>query len=120
MGYGDSRIPGAPLDGVFGGIDFTPFDYMRVMIEHDGENINASATYWWKSWIATEVGLLTGLRTRYPERTFLPATEYAVCANMKLTTLDSAIDALRERRNEVTVPDDIREQALRVVTRMVE
>lgn len=60
VGWGDSRVPGAPLDGVFGGIDFTPFDYMRVVIEHDGENINASATYWLKSWIALEVGLLDG------------------------------------------------------------
>lgn len=60
VGWGDSRLPGAPLDGVFGGIDFSPFDYLRVGIEHDGENINASATYWWKSWLATEVGLLDG------------------------------------------------------------
>lgn len=60
IGWGDSRIAGAPLDGIFGGIDFSPFDYMRVQIEHDGENINASATYWWQSWIATEIGLLDG------------------------------------------------------------
>ena len=60
VGYGDTEIPGAPLDGVFGGIDFTPFDYTRVQIEHDGENVNASVTYWWVQWLATEVGLLDG------------------------------------------------------------
>lgn len=60
VGYGDVEIPGAPLDGIFGGIDFTPFDYMRVMVEHDGENINASASYWWAKWLCTEVGALDG------------------------------------------------------------
>jgi len=58
VGYGDVEIPGAPLDGIFGGIDFTPFDFMRIMVEHDGENINASASYWWAEWLATEIGLL--------------------------------------------------------------
>jgi quinolinate synthase len=70
--------------------------------------------------VATEVGLLTGLRTRYPERTFVAASDFSVCANMKLSTLDGAIAALRDGLNEVTVPDDIREKALRAVTRMVE
>jgi quinolinate synthase len=70
--------------------------------------------------VATEVGLLTGLRKRYPDRTFVPASEFSVCANMKMTTLESAIEALREGRNEITVADEIRERALRAVERMVE
>jgi quinolinate synthase len=70
--------------------------------------------------VATEVGLLTGLRQRHPSRTFVAATDYSVCANMKLSTLDGAIAALRDGLNEVTVPDDVRERALRAVTRMVE
>jgi quinolinate synthase len=70
--------------------------------------------------VATEVGLLTGLRKRYPDRVFVPATDYAVCANMKLATLESAIDALRHGSGEVTVPPDIRARALRAVERMVE
>jgi quinolinate synthase len=70
--------------------------------------------------VATEVGLLTGLRTRYPERAFVAASDFSVCANMKLSTLEGAIAALRDGLNEVTVPDDIREKALRAVTRMVE
>ncbi|MCD6360459.1 MAG: hypothetical protein J7M38_06280 [Armatimonadetes bacterium] len=58
IGYGDTKVPGAPLDGVFGGIDFSPLDYLRVQIEHDGENFNASATYWIQQWIALEAGVL--------------------------------------------------------------
>jgi len=70
--------------------------------------------------VATEVGLLTGLRKRHPQRTFVAATDYSVCANMKLTTLDNAIAALREGGNEVTVAPETREKALRAVERMVE
>jgi quinolinate synthase len=70
--------------------------------------------------VATEVGLLTGLRKRYPERTFVPVSDYAVCPNMKVTTLDAAIVALAEGVNEIVVPEDIRLKALRAVERMVE
>jgi quinolinate synthase len=69
--------------------------------------------------VATEVGLLTGLRVRYPDRTFVPASDLAVCANMKLGTLDSAIAALRDMGPEIVVPDEIRERAARAVERMV-
>ena len=70
--------------------------------------------------VATEVGLLTGLGKRYPERTFVAASDYAVCANMKLATLEAAIEALRDGSGEVTVPSDISAKALRAVERMVE
>jgi quinolinate synthase len=70
--------------------------------------------------VATEVGLLTGLRKRYPDRVFVAASDYAVCANMKLTTLDKAIDTLRSGANEVVVDPDIAARALRAVERMVE
>ncbi len=70
--------------------------------------------------VATEVSLLAGLRRRHPGRTFIAASEYAVCANMKMGTLEGAISALRDGLNEIVVPDDVRERALRAVSRMVE
>jgi quinolinate synthase len=70
--------------------------------------------------VATEVGLLTGLRKRHPDRTFVAASDFAVCPNMKLTTLESAIVALREMSGEIVVPPEIGEKALRAVQRMVE
>ena len=70
--------------------------------------------------VATEVGLLTGLRKRYPDRTFVAASEYAVCPNMKLTTLEAAIHGLREMSGEIVVPPEIAARALRAVQRMVE
>jgi quinolinate synthase len=70
--------------------------------------------------VATEVGLTDRLRKLYPERTFVAASRRAYCPNMKLTTLEKAIRALDEGRNEITVPSDIRERALGAVERMVE
>jgi quinolinate synthase len=70
--------------------------------------------------VATEVGLLTGLRKRYPDRTFVPASDLAVCANMKLGTLEGAIAALRDMSGEVVVRPETAARALRAVERMVE
>jgi quinolinate synthase len=70
--------------------------------------------------VATETGLLHRLAQLYPDRTFAPAKRSAYCPNMKLTTLDKAIVALRDGLNEVTVPPRTRERALRAVARMVE
>ena len=70
--------------------------------------------------VATEVGLLTGLRKRYPDRTFVAASDLAVCANMKLGTLEGAIAALRDMSGEVVVPPETAARALRAVERMVE
>ena len=69
--------------------------------------------------VVTETGLLHRLRKLHPERTFVPIGS-AYCPNMKLTTLDKAIAALRDGLNEVTVAPAIRERALRAVTRMLE
>ncbi len=70
--------------------------------------------------VATEVGLVDRMRTLYPDRSFVVASRRAYCPNMKLTTLDKAITALDEGVDEITVPQRIRELALRAVERMVE
>jgi quinolinate synthase len=70
--------------------------------------------------VCTETGLLHRLHGLYPHKRFVAVSRGAVCPNMKLTTLDKAITALRDGLNEVTVPPRIRERALRAVQRMVE
>jgi len=70
--------------------------------------------------VCTETGLLHRLHQLYPHKLFVPVSSGAVCPNMKLTTLDMAIAALRDGLNEVTVPPHVRERALRAVQRMVE
>jgi quinolinate synthase len=70
--------------------------------------------------VATETGLLHRLDQMYPDRRFVAASLRSVCPNMKLTTLDSAIAALDEGLNEITVPPRIRERAAQAVARMIE
>jgi quinolinate synthase len=70
--------------------------------------------------VATETGLLHRLNQMYPDRRFVAASLRSVCPNMKLTTLDSAITALAEGLNEITVPPQIRERAAQAVARMIE
>ena len=69
--------------------------------------------------VATETGLLHRLRSLYPDREFVPAARGAVCPNMKLTTLDKAIQALDEGLNEIVVPPKIAARALAAVERMM-
>ena len=70
--------------------------------------------------VGTETGLLHRLGQLYPDCAFVPVKRLAYCPDMKLATLDKAIAALRDGLNEVTVPPQIRERALRAVARMVE
>jgi quinolinate synthase len=85
------------------------------MLRYPGEDPDHAETYV----VATETGLLHRLEVMYPGKRFVAATLNAVCPNMKLTTLDKAIEALDEGLNEVTVPPVIRERAARAVTRMI-
>ena len=57
--------------------------------------------------IGTEIGILHRLKKENPEKSFYPASERAVCPNMKLTTLEKVLWALEEMQYEVTVPPDI-------------
>jgi len=70
--------------------------------------------------VATETGLLHRLGQLYPDRRFYPVTASTVCPDMKLTTLESAVAALRDCAPKVTVSPHIRERALLAVRRMVE
>jgi len=60
VGYGGTEISGAPLDGLFAGVDFSPFEFTRAHVEHDGENVNATLRYWWSDWAITEIGVIDG------------------------------------------------------------
>lgn len=70
--------------------------------------------------IGTESGMLYRLSTDIPGKRFYPITEASVCPNMKLTTLDKVLRALREEGPLVTVDPQTRAKALRAVQRMVE
>jgi quinolinate synthase len=70
--------------------------------------------------VATETGILHQLRKAAPDKVFEPVNEYAVCRYMKTITPEKLLRSLREMVFEVTVPEDIAEQAKRAVERMIE
>ncbi|WP_369814231.1 quinolinate synthase NadA [Marmoricola sp. Leaf446] len=69
--------------------------------------------------VATEVGMLHQLRKVNSTTDFRPMNDRASCRYMKMTTPELLLRALREGRDEVTVPAEIAARARRAVERMV-
>ncbi len=70
--------------------------------------------------IGTELGLLHRLNKENPDKTFIPATSYAVCPNMKMNTLGSIVRALEKNEHVIKVPEEIRIKAKLALDRMLE
>ncbi|MCL6635936.1 MAG: quinolinate synthase NadA [Peptococcaceae bacterium] len=69
--------------------------------------------------VATEMGILHPLRKQCPDKEFYMASNKLVCPNMKATTLDKVHRALLNLEPRVTVPQEIRERAIRCLERML-
>ncbi len=69
--------------------------------------------------VATEVGILHRLRKANPTKTFIAASEQAVCGFMKVTTLGKVKLALSTMTHRVTVPADVAARARQALDRMV-
>jgi quinolinate synthase len=67
----------------------------------------------------TEMGILYQLRTRYPGKTFIPASETMICETMKLTGLEDILRALTVMAPVVEVPEAVRIPAKRCLDRML-
>ena len=70
--------------------------------------------------IATEIGIIHSLKKRNPDAEFFPASERAVCPNMKRITLDKVIGSLENMQYKITVPQQIRVKAKKSLDRMIE
>lgn len=70
--------------------------------------------------VGTEVGLIYRLKKDNPTKEFYPASEAAVCPNMKRTTQEKILWALEELREEVRVAVEIRKRAKKAIDRMLE
>jgi quinolinate synthase len=70
--------------------------------------------------VGTEVGLIYRLKKDNPTKEFYPASERAVCPNMKRTTQEKILWALEELKEEVKVPEGIRQRAKKAIERMLE
>ncbi len=69
--------------------------------------------------VGTEMGILYRLRKENPDKRFVLASKALICPNMKLTTLEDVAEGLKEMKNIVTVPDDIRIRAKTALDRML-
>jgi quinolinate synthase len=69
--------------------------------------------------VATETGMLHGLRQAAPDTEFIAANEAAHCRFMKMITLPKLRDSLRDGVHEVKVPVKIAERARVPIERMV-
>jgi quinolinate synthase len=69
--------------------------------------------------IGTEAGILYRLRKENPEKRFVLASKSLICPNMKLTTLDSVLNAIVEMKNIVKVPERIRVPAKKALDKML-
>jgi quinolinate synthase len=69
--------------------------------------------------VATETGMLHGLRQASPDTEFVAANEAAHCRYMKMITLPKLRDSLRDSQHEVKVPSEVAERARVPIERMV-
>jgi quinolinate synthase len=69
--------------------------------------------------VATEVGILHRMRQVAPAKSFLAASEGAVCPYMKRITLDKVLRALERMEPRVTVEPAVAALARRAIDRMM-
>jgi quinolinate synthase len=69
--------------------------------------------------IGTEIGILYRLRKENPDKNFYPATDYAICPNMKRTTLEKVLWSLEDMKYEIKIPEKIRLPAMQAVNKML-
>jgi quinolinate synthase len=70
--------------------------------------------------IATEIGIIHTLKKQEPQAEFIPASERAICPNMKKITLEKIVWALEDMQYKISVPKAIREKAKKALDKMVE
>ena len=58
--------------------------------------------------VGTEIGFIYRLKKEIPDKSYIPASEQAVCPRMKLITLEKILWSLEEMAPEVKVPEPVR------------
>jgi quinolinate synthase len=70
--------------------------------------------------ISTEVGIIHRLEKENPGKRFYPATEEAVCPNMKLNTLEKVLQSLQDMTHQIHVEREVMHRARKCIRRMLE
>lgn len=69
--------------------------------------------------VVTETGLIDRMKREFPGKNFY-GVNGAVCSQMKLTTLQSVLDALTGIQHRITVPEPLASKARQALERMME
>jgi quinolinate synthase len=69
--------------------------------------------------VATETGILHRLRRENPNKKFYPASDLAVCAYMKVTTLPKVLNSIERLEHHITVDPDTADRARKAIERMI-
>jgi quinolinate synthase len=69
--------------------------------------------------VATEVGILHRLQRENPGKKFYPASDLAVCAFMKVTTLPKVLDSITYLEHHITVEPEVADRARGAIERMI-
>jgi len=69
--------------------------------------------------IATEIGMLYGLKKANPSKDFYVPTERLVCPTMKLTTLGWVAHSLEAMEHQIKITGDIKERSFKALERML-
>ncbi len=69
--------------------------------------------------VGTEIGILHRLRKENPGKKFYPASEQAICPDMKKITPEKILWSLKNMEYEVKVPEEIRIRAKKSVDQML-
>ncbi len=69
--------------------------------------------------VAAETGIIHRLKKENPDKTFIPASENARCATMKLVTLEAIVWSLENMEPEIKIPGEIRLRARPAVGKML-
>lgn len=70
--------------------------------------------------VATEIGMIHPLKKQKPQAEFIPASDKAICPNMKKITLEKVVWSLEDMQHKITVPKEIRTKAKKAIDKMVE
>ena len=69
--------------------------------------------------VVTEVGMIYPLKKENPDKEFYPASDLAICSNMKRITLNSVVRSLEDMIYQVELSDNIISRARKSIERMV-
>ena len=69
--------------------------------------------------IGTEMGIIDMILDKYPNKSIIPLSSQAVCANMKKTSLIDVLDTLQYELNEIKFTDEVFKKAFIPVSEMM-